>query len=85
MLERQLGPTVSFYIRHSVGAIDEDDGRTGTAIRSVNNSFIFSILSAKQIAYQQLMIEYKYLPDDYLIKYRCGIAQVKAEDIKKWL
>ncbi len=31
MVERHLSPTVSFYIRHSVGAIDEDDGRTGTA------------------------------------------------------
>jgi predicted Zn-dependent peptidase len=31
MMERHLSPTVSFYIRHSVGAINEDDGRTGTA------------------------------------------------------
>ncbi|HYA14780.1 MAG TPA: pitrilysin family protein [Syntrophales bacterium] len=31
MMERHLSPTISFYIRHRVGAIDEDDGRTGTA------------------------------------------------------
>ncbi|HVO67110.1 MAG TPA: pitrilysin family protein [Syntrophales bacterium] len=30
-MERHLSPTVSFYIRHRVGAIDEEDGRTGTA------------------------------------------------------
>ena len=53
------------------------------AIRSINNNFIFSFLSAKQIAYQQLMIEYEHLPEDYLITYRDRIAQVTAEDIKK--
>ena len=31
MVERHLSPTVSFYIRHSVGSIDEDNGKTGTA------------------------------------------------------
>jgi predicted Zn-dependent peptidase len=31
MVERHLSPTVSFYIRHRVGAVDESDGRTGTA------------------------------------------------------
>ena len=31
MVERHLSPTVSFYIRHRVGAADESDGRTGTA------------------------------------------------------
>jgi predicted Zn-dependent peptidase len=31
MVERHLSPTVSFYIRHRVGAVDEVDGRTGTA------------------------------------------------------
>jgi predicted Zn-dependent peptidase len=31
MVERHLSPTVSFYIRHRVGAVDEADGRTGTA------------------------------------------------------
>lgn len=31
MVERHLSPTVSLYIRHRVGAVDESDGRTGTA------------------------------------------------------
>ncbi len=31
MLERHLSPTVSFYIRHRAGAVDEISGRTGTA------------------------------------------------------
>ncbi|MDO8785922.1 MAG: pitrilysin family protein [Syntrophales bacterium] len=31
LLERHLSPTVSLYIRHRVGAVDEISGRTGTA------------------------------------------------------
>jgi predicted Zn-dependent peptidase len=31
MLERHLSPTVSLYIRHRAGAVDEISGRTGTA------------------------------------------------------
>jgi predicted Zn-dependent peptidase len=31
MVERHLSPTVSFYIRHRVGAVDESDGKTGAA------------------------------------------------------
>ena len=31
MLERQLSPTVSLYIRHRIGAVDEDKGQTGAA------------------------------------------------------
>ena len=31
MVERHLSPTVSLYIRHRVGAVNENDGRTGTA------------------------------------------------------
>ncbi|MEA1936383.1 MAG: pitrilysin family protein [Thermodesulfobacteriota bacterium] len=31
MLERHLSPTISLYIRHRAGAVDEISGRTGTA------------------------------------------------------
>jgi len=31
MLERHISPTVSFYIRHRTGAVDEPDGKTGMA------------------------------------------------------
>ncbi|MFA4916920.1 MAG: pitrilysin family protein [Syntrophales bacterium] len=31
LLERHLSPTVALYIRHNVGAVDENNGRTGTA------------------------------------------------------
>jgi len=31
MLERHISPTVSFYIRHRVGSVDEETGKTGTA------------------------------------------------------
>jgi predicted Zn-dependent peptidase len=31
MLERHISPTVSFYIRHRVGALDDEEGKTGIA------------------------------------------------------
>lgn len=31
LVERHLSPTVSFYIRHRVGAVDEENGKTGVA------------------------------------------------------
>jgi predicted Zn-dependent peptidase len=31
MVERHLSPTISLYIRHRAGAVDEADGKTGTA------------------------------------------------------
>jgi predicted Zn-dependent peptidase len=31
MLERHISPTVSFYIRHRVGSVDEENDKTGTA------------------------------------------------------
>jgi len=31
MLERHISPTVSFYIRHRVGAVDEENGKSGIA------------------------------------------------------
>ena len=31
LLERQVSPTVSLYIRHRIGAVDEEEGETGAA------------------------------------------------------
>jgi predicted Zn-dependent peptidase len=31
MLERHMSPTISFYIRHQVGAVDEENSKTGSA------------------------------------------------------
>ena len=31
MLQRHMSPTVSFYIRHRVGAVDDENGKTGIA------------------------------------------------------
>ena len=53
------------------------------AKKSINNNFIFSFISAEQIAYQQLMIEYEKLSTDYLTTYRDNIAKIQAEDLKK--
>ena len=53
------------------------------AKKAINNSFIFSFLSASQIAHHQMMNEYDKLPDDYLITYRENIGKVSADDIRK--
>ncbi|MFA4916170.1 MAG: pitrilysin family protein [Syntrophales bacterium] len=53
------------------------------AKKSIDNSFIFSFLSADQIAYQQLMAEYDKLPEDYLVTYRNRIEKVSRADIKR--
>jgi zinc protease len=50
---------------------------------SILNSFIFSFTSAKQIAQQQLMIEYEVLPEDYILTYRNNINNVNTEDIQE--
>ena len=53
------------------------------AKKSINDSFIFSFLSADQIAYQQLMVEYDKLPEDYLVTYRNRIEKVSRDDVKR--
>jgi predicted Zn-dependent peptidase len=52
------------------------------AKKAINNSFIFSFLSARQIADQQMMNEYDSLSDDYLVKYRNNINKVGTDDVK---
>ena len=62
------------------GVTDDEIGR---AKKSIINSFIFSFLSADQIAYQQLMSEYNRLPDDYLEKFRERINVAHSNQLKK--
>jgi len=52
------------------------------AKKSITNNFLFSFVSADQIAYQQMMIEYERLPEDFLPKYRQKIQQVKSGEIQ---
>lgn len=52
------------------------------AKNAINNSFIFSFLSAGQIARQQMMNEYDKLPEDYLITFRDRIGKISVEDVK---
>jgi predicted Zn-dependent peptidase len=52
------------------------------AKKAILNSFIFSFTSADQIAFQQLMIEYEGLSEDYLLTYRSKIEKVRAADIR---
>lgn len=52
------------------------------AKNSINSSFIFSFLSADQIARQQMMNEYNKLPEDYLITFRDNIGKISADDVK---
>ena len=51
--------------------------------KSINNRFIFTFDSTDQIAFQQMMIEYNNLPEDYLATYRKRIEKVTAEDLKR--
>jgi predicted Zn-dependent peptidase len=52
------------------------------AKKAILNSFIFSFTSAEQIAFQQLMIAYEGLSEDYLLTYRSKIEKVTAADIR---
>jgi len=53
------------------------------AKKSINNGFIFSFLEPRQIALQQMKLEYDQLPEDYLLTYRDKIEKVKASDIRR--
>ena len=53
------------------------------ARKSINNGFIFSFLSTKDIAWQQMKIEYDNLPADYLTSYCDRINNVSADELKK--
>ena len=63
----------------------KDKGVRGSELawakKSLNNSFIFSFQSVDQIAYQQMMIEYDTLPQNFLSTYRKKIGEVSEEDI----
>jgi len=52
------------------------------AKKSIMNNFLFSFVSADQIAYQQMMIEYERLPEDFLQNYRQKIRKVDSGDIQ---
>jgi zinc protease len=51
------------------------------AKKAIINNFLFSFVSAEQIAYQQMMIEYEGLPSDFLLNYRDKIQEVKIGDV----
>jgi zinc protease len=63
--------------RHSISPSELD-----WAKNSINNSFIFSFLSANQIAHQQMMNAYDRLPEDYLTTYRDNIGKVIIDDVR---
>ncbi len=52
------------------------------ARNSINNAFIFSFLSAHQVARNYLMLEYDGLPNDYYHTYQNKIISIKSEEIK---
>jgi zinc protease len=53
------------------------------AKKSINNGFIFSFLEPRQIALQQMKLEYDQLPWDYLLSYRDKIENVTALDVSR--
>jgi len=56
-------------------------GEISWAKKSMTNGFLFSFVSAEQIAYQQLMIEYDRLPHDFLQRWRENIRKVGSQEI----
>ena len=64
-------------------------GEVDWAKNSMTNNFLFSFVSADQIAYQQMMIEYEGLPADFLQHFRDRVQKVKIANIhvlaKKYL
>ncbi len=56
---------------------------------SIINSFVFSFESSAQIAFQQMMLDYRGFPPDYLDTFTEHIAKVTADDVlraaKKYL
>ena len=59
------------------------DKEIAWAKKSINNGFIFSFLEPRQIAIQQMKLEFDQLPQDYLLNYRDKIEKVKAQDISR--
>jgi zinc protease len=53
------------------------------AKNSINNGFIFSFTSPRQIAWQQMKMEYDGLPADYLSTYRSKIENIQVDDLNK--
>ncbi|MDZ4164134.1 MAG: pitrilysin family protein [Smithellaceae bacterium] len=49
---------------------------------SINNGFIFSFLSADQIARNHLMLEYDGLPDDFYLAYQSRVQKVTPGEVQ---
>ncbi|MCG6537278.1 MAG: insulinase family protein, partial [Syntrophales bacterium LBB04] len=77
--------TVLSLIRSIIGDAKSkpfNESELDWAKKSITNSFIFSFITANQIAGQQMMIEYEKLPEDYLTTFRDKIGKVQAVDVK---
>ena len=75
-------------VLNSLKAIIEETANTpltpdeiSWAKKSMINGFLFSFVSADQIAYQQMMIEYDRLPQDFLQRWRENIRKVNSAEI----
>ncbi len=58
-------------------------GEIQWAKNSINNGFIFSFTSPRQIAWQQMKMEYDGLPAGFLSTYRSKINDVQIEDLNR--
>lgn len=75
MVERHLSPTVSFYIRHRVGAVNELDGRTGTA--HLLEHMLFK--GTKTIGTKNYHMESKYIKSIAKIGNALDLEKMKGE------
>jgi len=53
------------------------------AKNAIANNFIFTFKTADDVSVQQMMLEYKELPRNFLETYPGRIAAIKAEDVKR--
>ncbi len=53
------------------------------AINAISNNFIFSFKTADDVVFQQMIGEYKKLPQNFLEAYPGRIAAVRTEDVRR--
>lgn len=84
MLERHLSPTVSFYIRHRVGAVDEIENETGAAHFLEHMMFKgTTTIGTKDYAREKEILTEIEKTGDLLDKEKSRGAKARPQEIKK--
>ncbi|MCX5854052.1 MAG: pitrilysin family protein [Deltaproteobacteria bacterium] len=100
MLERHMSPTVSFYIRHRVGSVDEENGKTGTAhllehllfkgtktVGTKNYEIEEKVL--KQIARTGYLLDFEIMKGNQADRKQIELLKIQLDELnkehKKWM